>query len=910
MNATPAFGRRLGAACLLSVCAVSAGLGQFHFSDAGLATGTVVVCNTHGSGFIDYNNDGWDDVFVVHNTSEGNWVDLPHTLLRNRQNLGKFVNVTDSAGVAGYLTPSAQGFAAADYDNDGWTDMVIGMGTTVNKALCYHNNRDGTFSHANSGVDDQIYSFHGRCLSFLDYNNDGWLDLFVVRDTYPDGGDNPLLFLYRNNGSGYFLYRNGGWSGYTPTGSDLYGFAVADLTADNYPDIFLPRFESNSLLFINNRNDTWTENASGWGIASGNYTGALFFDYDNDLDWDLFIRAMNAPARLYRNNGNHTFTNVATAAGVDSVVSFRTNTCFGGGLSAADFDNDGDQDLLILTKWGMNLLVFRNNGNGTFTECSLASGLRQDYHFYWSSPIGDYDRDGYLDIYMAKGPELIAEKSAVMYHNDGGSNHWIQFKLTGVASNRSAVGTRLILYTADGKRQMRQVLGGSGYKTDSYWVHFGLGVNASVDSLVLYWPSGTVQRWIGLMADQFMNITEENSTRYGVVAVRGNAVHTQSGRAVSQVAVKLTGSLTQTDYTDITGGYEFFPISYGVANLTVTPSKARHEDVGSGVISAYDASLVMQRCAGLDTLTAKQRQAADADSSLDITPLDAAFIARYAVGKKNDAASKAGRWRFSPARYVYALMNQGFVDQDFSCWVTGDVSGNWGSTTGSEKAGSGRPVAPSRIAAPAGGGEVEIPLTVEAGSGLLAADIWFRVEGSGLVPEGVETTDLTQAFETEWNGSGDGLWKVALYGAEPVEAAGAFCRLKFRLEAGATGVVSWERLALNERETRIPETVVGVSDRPGAPAERFGLGCNYPNPFNPSTAVTYRLDRPGDAGLVVFDVRGRRVRELVRGWRPAGEYRAEWDGRDGSGLEAAAGVYIGRLESAGRVKTIKMIKAD
>jgi hypothetical protein len=120
--------------------------------------------------------------------------------------------------------------------------------------------------------------------------------------------------------------------------------------------------------------------------------------------------------------------------------------------------------------------------------------------------------------------------------------------------------------------------------------------------------------------------------------------------------------------------------------------------------------------------------------------------------------------------------------------------------------------------------------------------------------------------------------------------------------------VSWERVALNERETRIPETVVGVSGRPGVAAERFGLNCNYPNPFNPSTAVTYRLDRPGEAGLVIFDVRGRRVRELARGWREAGEYRAEWDGRDGSGREAAAGVYIVRLESCGRVRTMKLIK--
>jgi hypothetical protein len=198
---------------------------------------------------------------------------------------------------------------------------------------------------------------------------------------------------------------------------------------------------------------------------------------------------------------------------------------------------------------------------------------------------------------------------------------------------------------------------------------------------------------------------------------------------------------------------------------------------------------------------------------------------------------------------------------------------------------------------------------VEANSGLLAADVWFRLEASGLTFEAAETTALTEGYQVERNGPSDGLWKIALYGARPVNEAGIILKLRFRTE-GDGGTVVWERFAVNEREMRLPDTVVGASGvRNGVP-KGFGLDWNYPNPFNPGTSVRYRLERPGDAGLTVYDVRGRRVRELVRGWREAGEYTADWDGRDGSGSEVAAGVYICHLESGGRVRTIKMIKAD
>jgi enediyne biosynthesis protein E4 len=889
---------------------------QISFRDVGDSTNSVVRVNLHGSGFFDYNGDGWDDIFVVHNSSVGAWRSFPHALLRNERN-GRFLNVTDQAGCPGLLTQSAQGFAAADYDNDGFTDLLIACGNNGDKALLYHNDGDGTYTSAPSGLTDGAWTYRARNASFIDIDNDGLLDLFFTACARePEfSPELPVCVVYQNDGWSPFLRRDAGLGSILATGGDLYGMAVADIDLDGDQDVFVPRRDAQSLMLVNNGNGVFSDQFIARGLpypASGEtyYVGAAFLDYDNDGDWDLFVRRAYKPALLFRNDGGF-FTEVGASAGVAVTVPYTANACFGGGLSTGDFDNDGNVDLFIITRWAMECLLFRNNGNGTFSEMAASAGLREDCYDYWSAPVGDYDRDGFLDVYMARSNSSDPRGGGHLYRNTGGaasSNRWIEMALTGVVSNRSAVGSRVTLY-AGGRKQVRQVLGGSGYMTSSLRVHFGIGRASVIDSVVIRWPAGTVQRLIGVAPNHFISVSEAgNVIRYDVLSVEGTVRHSPTGYPIPRAAVRTSGGATASASTDAAGAYRIHPLLAGSGDLTLAPDKTAAEDVGDNAVTAYDASMVLRALSGNDTLGAGRRDLADADRDGSVTALDAAFIARYAVGRRNDGISRAGGWLFSPARRSVTLESESVTGQDFTCQVIGDASRNWGVPLSPGKTGPAAAVAPPSIAAPAGGGEVEIPLTVEAGSGLLAADVWFRVEGSGLIPEGVETTDLTAAFDTEWNGSGDGLWKVALYGAEPVLEAGAFCRLKFRLEAGATGVVSWERLALNERETRIPETVVGFSERPGAPADRFGLGCNYPNPFNPSTAVTYRLDRPGDAGLVVFDVRGRRVRELVRGRREAGEYRAVWDGRDESGLEAAAGVYIARLESGGRVRTIKLIK--
>ncbi len=889
---------------------------QITFEDVGESTNSVVRVNLHGSGFFDYNGDGWDDIFVVHNSSIGSWRSFPHALLENQKD-GRFIDVAGQAGVQGLLTQSAQGFAAADYDNDGAMDMVVACGSNFDRALVYHNDGNNTFTAVDVGQLDGAYTYRARGVSFIDLDNNGLLDLFFISCSrlpeYPP--ELPLVVTYMNVGRWAFERGHAGLNTLFATPGDLYGFATADVDLDGDQDIFVPRREAASVMLINDGKGGLQDRFRDWGFPAPTYgetyfVGAVFFDYDNDGDWDLYVRRAFRPALLFRNNGNGRFTEVGASAGVNHTVQYVSDNVFGGGLSTGDFDNDGDVDLLVITRWAMELLLYRNNGDGTFTEIAESAGLREDLWDYWTAPVADYDHDGFLDVYMARSNSSDPKGGGHLYRNTSGafsSNQWIQFHLTGVTSNRSAVGSRLVL-VADGKKQMRQVLGGEGYKTNSTWVHFGLGSASVVDSLIIHWPAGTVQKWTGIAPGQFVSVTEgDPDLGYENLFIEGAVRQAPSGRPVSRTVLRLTGGMSVSDTTDENGGYRFYPVPAGTEKLVLTPVKHAGEDVRDTVITAYDAALVLRALVGLDTMGAARRNGADADRDDTLSVLDAALIARHAVGLTDQGLSFVGEWVFSPDSLSIPVMTEPLFGRDFAGRVIGDVSGNWGSTPGPVKSGAGSAAAPSGIGAVASEGIVEVPLTVEANSGLLAADVWFRLEGSGVTFEGLETTELTQDYQTEWHGPSDGLWKIALYGARPVNETGVFLNLRFRC-TDEGGTVVWERFALNEREMRLPETLVsGVGDR-GAVPRGFGLDWNYPNPFNPGTSVHYRLDKPGDAGLTVFDVRGRRVRELVQGWRSAGLYSADWDGRDDSGLETAAGVYVCRLESGGRVRTIKMVK--
>jgi hypothetical protein len=207
-------------------------------------------------------------------------------------------------------------------------------------------------------------------------------------------------------------------------------------------------------------------------------------------------------------------------------------------------------------------------------------------------------------------------------------------------------------------------------------------------------------------------------------------------------------------------------------------------------------------------------------------------------------------------------------------------------------------------------GIIEIPISIEARSGLLSADVWLKYDPACLEYLNVSTTNLTEGFNLADNGESRGLVKIALYGTRPVTDAGAVLNIQFRVADPGfqRTAVQWEKIAFNEREFHAPETLLGVPESGSVHPKTFGLKGNYPNPFNPGTTIEYASDSDGEIRLAVFDMQGRKVRELVRGWRSPGEYKAEWDGKDDRGLDVPTGLYFCRLEGGGRVSVVKMLK--
>jgi len=897
-----------------AVLCMASATAQIHFTNVGAATGTLVRCNTHGSGFFDVDGDGWDDIFVVHNTSQGDYVHLPNTLLKNLTT-GVFQNITDAAGVQGYLDVSSQGLAAGDYNNDGRIDLCIGMGTSWYQALLYRQNPDHTFWDLSNWTIPDRGTLQGRCVAFLDYDRDGWLDLLFLKNDIQDDPSDFCLALYRNSQNGAFenVTHQAGLE-LPPSFSDLYGFAVADADNNGYPDVYVPRLSAPS-LFLKNFGGVFQESSTTAGLPHGSgYLGAIFLDYNNDGYWDLCLKRQDASPELYANNGDGTFTNVTVAAGLSRVNTghLPEDSEFGGGMAAGDFDNNGYTDVFITNNWGGYSRLLKNNGsNGTFTEIALAAGLDENIKYYWSTPVADYNRDGYLDIYIARCPGgTPSTNDAALYRNDGGSAHWFFVRLTGVQSNRSGIGARLVAYVNGGK-QMRQVLGGGGYMVNSFWNHFGLDQAVQVDSLVIYWPSGIVQRGTEIPAGTYLEITEKDTAQYyGPPYIAGTVGHFKSGASVPGVQMSLTGDASRIATSDANGRYRLIPVPKGSVNLTVTPAKTRGEDVGDRGVTAFDAALTLRFVTDLETLNDTQKTAADADGDGSISALDAAFIARYAVGLRDNAPSLAGSWRFIPATRTYTNIIKEINQENYQCRILGDVTENWGSPDIPGKASE-----PSVLSCPGilqpSPETLDVPLSFDGRSSMLAADVWLRFDPASLEFQEAVPVESASEFNLIANVESPGLLKVALYGARPAAARGEVLRIRFRMVDGASNptVIQWEKIAVNERGFRMEATPVRLpGGNPGEKPGSFGIRGNYPNPFNPGTTVVYSVGSVPETRLVLFDTRGRQVRILFQGRQNPGEYRMAWDGLDARGSEAPPGLYFCRLTSGSQSRVIKLVK--
>jgi len=510
------------------------------------------IVETNGSGvcLLDYDNDGWLDIYLVNGSTfdalDGK-EEPPHAALFHNNHDGTFTDVTEKAGLT--RTGWCYGVSVGDYDNDGHDDLFL---TYYGKNVLYHNNGDGTFTDVTeeAGLVESGTRFGSGC-TFVDYDRDGFLDLFVSRyidmdlAKTPVGGSSryckyldvpvncgPLglqqetCTLYHNGGNGTFTDVSAK-AGISNAGTRYGLTAVAfDYNNDGWPDLFVACDSTPNLLYRNNHDGTFTEvgmeagcAVSGDGQEEANM-GVGVGDYDGDGFLDLFLPHFSSDTPiLYRNSKGEFFDDVTSAAGLAVNTKY---VCWG--VDFADFDNDGWLDIFHVTgtvypevekvnpeyKFKTPRVVYRNLGNGSFEEVSDLSGAPVlEPHSSRGCAFGDFNNDGNIDVLilnMSEPPSLLLNQN----HSD---NHWLTIKLAGTRSNRSAIGARVTV-TAGERRQVREVLSASSYISQSdLRQHFGLGQAKRADQIEVRWPSGVVDRVKGIDADQFIVIEEERGMR-------------------------------------------------------------------------------------------------------------------------------------------------------------------------------------------------------------------------------------------------------------------------------------------------------------------------------------------------------------------------------------------------------------
>ena len=518
--------------------AAEAGLDFQHFSGSPEKQ-YILESMSGGVAWIDFDRDGWMDLYLVNG---GRWEDLVQgkrtvsNALYHNDGDGTFTNVTEKAGVGNRHW--GMGVAAGDYDNDGWVDLFV---CNYGPNTLYRNNGDGTFKDmtGTAGVGDGRW---GVSASWGDYDADGWLDLYVT---------NTVQFDYKNPDPMECHYRG--------------------ITVQCGP---LGMVGDSDILYRNNRDGTFSDLSEKAGVSDvpPSYgLGAIWTDYDNDGDLDLYVANDQMANFLFRNLGDGTFEETGLFAG----AAFSDDGTAQGsmGVDFGDYDRDGLLDIYITHFSDDYNTLFRNLGQGRFRDMTRGAGLTFSSWpmVGWGTGFADLDHDGWEDIFAANGhvfPQVDGYKIGTSFHqrsqvfrnlgdgkfqevsagldklkswssrgvafadydNDGDidvavnnldgvpwllrnrkgsqAGNWLLLSLEGTRTNRSAIGTRVTLETGEGK-QIREVRGGSSYEsTHDFRVHFGLGGLETVKKLIVRWTDGTTQDFENLSVNRVYRLKE------------------------------------------------------------------------------------------------------------------------------------------------------------------------------------------------------------------------------------------------------------------------------------------------------------------------------------------------------------------------------------------------------------------
>ena len=505
------------------------------------------IIETTGTGvaIFDYDNDGWPDIFFVNGTTLEDMKagkSGPTNHLYHNNHDGTFTDVTEKAGLLD-ATGWGQSVCVGDYDNDGWEDLYV---TYYGTNRLYHNEH-GVFRLVSekAGVGGNGKEWGAGC-AFVDYDRDGRLDLFVANyvdfdvSTAPAPGDRPSCMwkgapvmcgprglphhkniLYHNRGDGTF--EDVTIKAHIDQTNGHYGLGVStlDYDDDGWPDIYVACDSTPSILYHNNHDGTFTDVAVVAGAAfneDGREQGGMgttVGDYDGDGRLDIFkTNFSDDTSTLYRNNPDGTFTDVTTDAGLGLHTKY-----LGWGTMFFDYDNDSWPDLMLVNghvypevdkfHLGSNYqeprILYRNNGNGTFSDVSDAAG--PGITTIASSrglAVGDLWNNGELSAVISN----MNDQPSLLKNEQKYANHWIAFKTIGTKSNRDGIGARITV--REGKRLLvNEVRSGSSYYSQNDMrVHFGLGAATKLDSVEIRWPSGLTEHFDTSAVDQINTVKE------------------------------------------------------------------------------------------------------------------------------------------------------------------------------------------------------------------------------------------------------------------------------------------------------------------------------------------------------------------------------------------------------------------
>lgn len=485
-----------------------------------------------GAAFFDYNNDGFEDLYVT----GGKTADR---LYKNNGD-GTFTDVSSEAGL--FLTDNyyTTGVVTGDFNNDGWREIFVttwfGQSLVDPEArnLLFYNNGDGTFTEmgAFAGIVEGALSIGA---TLLDFDRDGLLDIYIINYIDESG------FIYDDEGQtiGFahqcypnFFYRNNGDLTFTEMATSLgiadagCGLAVTgtDYNQDGLLDVYIANdfgewLQPNS-LFQNMNTDTFINVSAAASANIGMYgMGIAVGDYDQDLDLDMYITNIGRNV-LLNNNGDGTYLDLTTETGVENTFSSDTTLSIGWGTVFLDYDHDTYEDLFVINGFvptppfiATSLIdpdkLYKNNGDATFSDVSNLEGFNDDNRGRGLA-YSDYDQDGDLDLFVniQKG-SADANAQMRLYRNNTDNNyHWLQVKLTGVECNRDAFGSKVWVYL-DNQILVREISGGSSHCSHhSSIAHFGLGLHSQIDSVKVDWLGGSPQVIHNPPVNQVLAITQ------------------------------------------------------------------------------------------------------------------------------------------------------------------------------------------------------------------------------------------------------------------------------------------------------------------------------------------------------------------------------------------------------------------